>query len=343
MPLDERRWKKNLQIIFYFFTLAFFAICKRYFYFLRIAKLLNALAVRNVPRFLIFTLIFQCFIFATLFTNERHFCGIFIANITNGMNLRDLIIIYLACGAPFGVYYFLQNRNRIETKLLWLKSLVRFVFWIPFAVRMVARKSVFTNLYKKGFDKHTDSDAKREAEIEAIKKFYENILSKTDFRFSVYEFREIFDRYTGLSLEIEAERDKISEAEKEIFRITNHANKNLAAVCLHRRNRERLFFHQKLARRDFFELLAKFFEKSDAPQIAFDETVKLTSLLNDSEALPALENISKNFLQTLPAQTVKIKGNEIWNPEKHKPQHDTKISTNLQPLTAATANSSGKD
>jgi hypothetical protein len=258
------------------------------------------------------------------------------------MNLRDLFIIYLACGAPFGVYYFLQNRNHLETKILWLKSLFRFVFWIPFAIRLVARKSLFTNLYTNRFDKSLNSDAIKEFEIEEIKKSFENILPIIDFKLSIYEFREIFDRYVGLSLEIQSGDEGFSEPEMEIFRITNHTNKKLAEVCLHRRNRKRLTFHQKLARRDFFEILGKFVDKTKDPQNLFDQAAKLAALLNDFEAQKMIGNISKESLQSQERQHVRNLENELWNSENHKPLTENKISTNLQVLTA-TANLSNKD
>jgi len=258
------------------------------------------------------------------------------------MNLRDLFIIYLACGAPFGVYYFLQNRNHLETNILWLKSLLRFVFWIPFAVQMVARKSLFTNLYAYRFDKSANSDAKKEIEIEEIKKLFENAFAEKDLSLSIYEFREIFDRYVGLSVEIQTENEEFSQSETEIFRITNHSNKNLAEICLHRRNRKRLSFHQKLARRDFFEIFKRIFDKSSEPQTLFDKASKLADLINDSEAKEILEKFSEESLQTQEKQNVRNLEKELWNSEKHKPLTEKKISTNLQALTA-TANLSNKD
>lgn len=261
------------------------------------------------------------------------------------MNLRDLFIIYLACGAPFGVYYFLQNRNHLETKILWLKSLLRFVIWIPFAIRMVARKSLFTNLYANRFDKTSDSDAKKEIEIEEIKKYFENAFSEKGISSSIYEFREIFDRYVGLSMEIQSENEELSPSETEIFRITNHTNKKLAEICLHRRNRKRLSFHQKLARRDFFEIFKRIFDNSPAAQSLFNNVLKLVALLNDFEAQKLIENISKESLQTQEKQNVINLEKELWNSEKHKPLTENKISTNLQVLTTATAaaNLSNKD
>jgi uncharacterized protein YozE (UPF0346 family) len=268
--------------------------------------------------------------------------GIYVAKTTRGMNLPDLLIMYLACGAPFGVYYFLQNRNRTETRILWLKSLFRFIFWIPFAVRLVARTSFLTNLYNLGFVSSDESDLKNERDIEEIRKYFEKKFAETDFTFSIYEFREIFDRYVGLSVEIRSAGVESSAAENEFYRITNHNNKKLGAACLNRRNRTRLSFHQKLARRDFFEIVGKFFDQSRESAPFFAEAVKLTRLVHDFEAQQLFENLSAQTLQTPENRNVRKLEKEIWNSGKHKSPIDNTISTNLRPLTA-TANLSNKD
>lgn len=258
------------------------------------------------------------------------------------MNLRDLFIIYLACGAPFGVYYFLQNRNRAETKILWLKTLIRFVVWIPFALQMVARSSLMTKLYNFSFDRTSEADAKKEREIEEIKKLFEGILLENKISLSIYEFREVFQRYIGLSLEIQNENQEISPAEREIFRITDHTNKNLAEICLNRRNRKRLSFHHKLARRDFFEIFKTFLEHASESTLLFQQAFKLSVLLGDSEIRNQIENLSNETLQTQSKEIVKKPENELWKSDKHKPLTDARISTNLQAMTAR-ANLSGKD
>ncbi len=258
------------------------------------------------------------------------------------MNLRDLLIIYLACGAPFGVYYFLQNRNLLESKFLWLKSLLRFVFWIPFALKLVARKSFFTKLYTDGFDKSFVLDAEKEFEIERIKKKFENVLVETKFELSIYEFREIFERYVGLTLEMQTDNSQAASTEKEIFRITNHTNKNLAEICLNRRNRNRLSFHQKLAKGDFFEVFDKFVNKSDEPQNLFAEAMKLLRLLNDFEAQAELEELSKETLQTQEKAIVNNLENDLWKSEKQKLLAANRITSNMQ-IMSVTGNLSKKD
>jgi hypothetical protein len=258
------------------------------------------------------------------------------------MNLPDLLIIYLACGAPYGVYYFLQNRDQPLTAILWLNSLLRFVFWIPFALQMVARTSLIANLYENGFDKSNGSDAEKERKIEEIKRFLEKKVSQNKLSPSIFEFREVFDRYVGLSVEVQNTVEEISLGEKEIFRLTDHTNKKLGEICLNRRNRLRLVFHQKLARRDFFEICRKLFEISPDWPKTIDQAVRLAALLNDFEARRMFENLSSESLQSAAPANVKNVEQEIWNSDKHKPLTETQISTNLQALTA-TMKLPGKD
>jgi hypothetical protein len=66
------------------------------------------------------------------------------------MNLTDFLIIYFACGAPFGVYYFLQNRSDSVSSKLWLNAFFTFAFWIPIAFRLL-RNNKFLNK-SVGFD-----------------------------------------------------------------------------------------------------------------------------------------------------------------------------------------------
>lgn len=258
------------------------------------------------------------------------------------MNLRDIIIIYLASGAPFGVYYFLQNRNFLEIKLLLIKSLLRFIFWIPFAFQLVARKSFFTNFFKKVFDRTSISDAHIEFEIERIKKLSENLLLESKFQLSIYEFREVFERYVGLTLEIQIENSEIEQSEKEIFRITNHTNKKLAEKCLNRRNRKRLAIHQKLARRDFFEVFEQIVNHSEEPQTLMVEANNLFRLLPDLEAQANLEMITKDSLQTPKRSIVNRLEKGLWNSEKQKLSPANQISSNMQIMTA-NVNLSKKD
>lgn len=244
------------------------------------------------------------------------------------MNLTDFLIIYLACGAPFGVYYFLQNRRRKQSSLFWIKTIFAFVLWLPFALQLLLKK--FNS------DRSQFLTINKERSIFSIQKKIEAILLETDSQISIYNFREVFERYIGLTSAIRDENNKPSDAQKEIFRISKNSNIELAAICQHRRNRERLFFHHTLARQDFLSIIAKMFESiSDKKKIG-NLSVEFVKLLNDSEAENALEKIFTTASQTAKDSTVKHLEKDLWNPELQKPLPVNPISTRFQTMTART-------
>ncbi|MEO6588731.1 MAG: hypothetical protein ABIP06_05335, partial [Pyrinomonadaceae bacterium] len=66
------------------------------------------------------------------------------------MNLFDAIIIYLACGAPFGVYYFVNHR--LLNNRVFFKTVLILLCWLPFAIllfqRHITKKLPAENLLK---------------------------------------------------------------------------------------------------------------------------------------------------------------------------------------------------
>lgn len=258
------------------------------------------------------------------------------------MNLFDFIIIYLACGAPFGVYYFLQNRNLPNNKFFFLKIVFNFVCWIPFAVSLISKKNFFSNLFDYKFDHKVVLDAERETEIFSIKRFYEIELFEKFSQFSIFEFREVFDRYVGLTLEANSSNQEIADSVRDFYQISESPNKKLAENCLQRRNRQRLFFHQTLARNDFWELIGKIFNNSQNRAEIFDKSSHLIELLKDSESNFFLQRLSAKGLQTLENDYVSETENELWKTEQQQPIPAQPISVNIKALTA-TMNLSNKD
>jgi hypothetical protein len=258
------------------------------------------------------------------------------------MNWNDLIIIYLSCGAPFAVYYFLQNRNLNDNRIFYLKLLFRFLFWIPEAFRLVARRRLLTKFYNFEFDAGAESDAELEKEIYAIQKHFEFSLSKFKSEVSIYTFREVFERYTGLTREIMSSSVNRIPSGTEIFSISGHENRKLGEICLDRRNRRKLVFHQRQARLDFFRILDRLLAPPTENRTVAARAAKLFSLLHDFEANKMLSDLSNQGLQTEKQSSVSQTETDLWNAEKQKPSPANQLSTNLQPLTA-TMNLSGKD
>lgn len=251
--------------------------------------------------------------------------GTTIATLQFVINLTDLFIIYLACGAPFGVYYFLRNRTQSDLKLLWLKTFLNFLFWIPLAIFLV-RQINLLKILSTGFDKVAEADADREKNINLIQKEIEKILMKSDTPISIYEFRETIERYIGLTL-AELNDDKIiAEHEREIFRIAPTKNIERGSICLNRRNRKRLSLHQTEARRDFLQLTERILKGSFEKVELRLWSLELAGLANDLEANIELEKIFDGSLQTGERHNVKNLEKDLWKPEIQKPLPAKRIS-----------------
>jgi len=245
------------------------------------------------------------------------------------MNLIDLIIIYLACGAPLAVYYFLHNR-RTETRshLLRLKTIFIFFFWLPFAFYLVRQ---FINF------KFAQAKTGQTEIFYSIQKQIEKILLESELKISIYEFREIVERYIGLTLASQYAAAQSLPQEAEIYRAIQAKNIELASICFGRRNRKRLLFHQTEARKDFLRFIEKLSEfGADQTKLA-DSSFKVVQMLNDLEAYESLENIFAAALQTDRRKSVKRLEKDLWKPvETRKPQPAKSVPIHLSNMIATT-------
>ncbi len=237
------------------------------------------------------------------------------------MNFNDLLIIYLACGAPFGVYYFFDNRNSLPQNRLWLRAFSVFLFWIPFALLILVRNKKSPKAYVKEFAEIPVLDAEPENKIFTIQKEFEKILLKSNLIISIYEFREVAERYIGLTLakqndEHNTERER---KESEIFKISSSENYKLSSICYYRRNRNRLSFHQKNARRDFLKVLEQLLSATSDKKSLDDLFYEFANLLKDEKAQKAHLQMFGNFQQTNQNPNVKYPENEQWKTETRKP------------------------
>jgi hypothetical protein len=252
------------------------------------------------------------------------------------VNIFDAIIIYLACGAPFGVYYFLHHRDKLMAGNLTLKALVEWVIWPASAVKMIGRSRLFSGRYKTNFDPLPELDAGKDEKVCEIQKSLEQIFFEglAPAEISIYAFREVFDRYAGLSLALRGGGDLSGVPHAEIFRAADHGNVELASICLNRRNRSLLVIHQTHAREDFIETLDRL---AGSPSERTDTWIlvnELAVVLNDIEAIGAIDKIFTGTPQTRRAGRVKERGEVLWKPGKLKQLPTDQAALNLQPLPA---------
>ena len=248
------------------------------------------------------------------------------------MNLIDFIIIYLACGTPFGMYHFIDNRKSDSHRL---KSLFTVFVWIPYAIRLLREK--FTGRFSNPNAGELEFVAlENEAVLEKTKKELERVLVKNIEIFSTFEFRETIERYIGLTIANRIENQNPTDKEKDLFQISGSDSKILAAKCLHRRNLKLLSFHHSLARKDFLKFVFKYKDViSDAEKIYY-LLFKFIRLLQDDEAENLIKNNFAFVAQSAKDMTVTDLEKEIWTPEIHKPPLAKPIASPLKAMTAPT-------
>lgn len=274
------------------------------------------------------------------------------------MSALEIFIVYLSCGAPFGVHFYFQNRGRQRPAIVFLKSFLTVVVWIPYAVRLL-NANITKKIFINNFDKKQDSDSRRLERLDEIEKRLVRIFTQAGAGLSVFEIREVVERYAGLSLALNKEENYAAaadgvggdndsgESESEFLIASNHQNVRLGTKCLLRRNRLRLEFHQTLARNDFLKLMSAF---PPAEMKKLSPTVgEFVTLLNDAEGFEAIENLCARASQIEQDRSVtKTETAAVWKFREHKPLTEKIISAHLTPhrkpeTLTATANSSSRD
>lgn len=161
------------------------------------------------------------------------------------MNLIDLLIIYFACGAPFGVYQFTNVQTSLNAKVLWQ------IFWhigcwpVFAALALKERISIGRHKTASLVDRRTDF----------IRSEIEHLVFDGESVSTILDFREILFRYAGL---LQATNVIVpADSAGELFYFGNTENKALSSACLARRNRRKLAFHQSIARNEFTDMMSE--------------------------------------------------------------------------------------
>lgn len=192
------------------------------------------------------------------------------------MEIKELLIIYLAAGAPFAVYYFFRHRRDSNRLRFSLNLLLRFFVWFPYA--LLATHQFLTQKLKKIFTRGLRSSTNKvlTQKDDLLREFISCYQSREFF-----EAKEIVERYVALT---EAKNNFAAETarrENELFRIALQQNTKLAARCLHRKNREQVWRHQAQAQNDFYNLCSK----NDGKKLVYGKicltALALAKLLND--------------------------------------------------------------
>ncbi len=215
------------------------------------------------------------------------------------MNVLDLIIIYLACGSPFAVFQA-TNREKGKAGVNWMRVLGSFLLWPSFAAVLLAGR-IFANesRRKADFQNHLE-DLRLEFERSA---FAGGSIS------SLFEFRETFYRFAGLSEAVNEVHASSSNA--EIFEISGHNNKSLASRCLARRNAAKVSFHRSAAREEFFQMITQLKEGGVDRVNVIELATELADHLKDKAAADVFQSIS-SARQPLNGELTSGLEKEVW-------------------------------
>jgi hypothetical protein len=128
---------------------------------------------------------------------------------------------------------------------------------------------------------------------------------------SILEFREVFERYVGLTAEMLAGDCEVGSPFAEISQHSQE-NSKLNGICLNRRNRRQLEFHQIRARNDFLTFAAELSGEFE------HLVIELSSLLLDSEGLEALKIDQISASQSEAEPPVNSLESEVWPSKAHR-------------------------
>lgn len=189
--------------------------------------------------------------------------------------LLNLLVIHFAFGSPFGVYQITRGGSARSARSAATVA-AYFVLWPIFAVGFV-RDWLITNF------KTPETDL--EQKISDIRTQIEYLAFSSSSTTSVFEFREVFARFTGLSMTLM--QDELIVSAKDLLKVSGNKNVSPASACLARRNGRKLLFHRERARAEFVELISGLAEQSNNDEV-IELSMQLSDLVGDRQIAAAL-------------------------------------------------------
>jgi len=231
------------------------------------------------------------------------------------MTVTDILIIYLAFGAPIAVYKYLQYRDARFVRRC-LIAVGTFLFWIPAAVR-IGYLYISNAYFGTAFVSPVDSDSS-EMLISDLRENVRSELVRMGAGVGMHDARETVDRYVGLAGAVRSGVALGGAAHQNLFEAAGRKDSGIGIHCMKIRNRRRLERHHNQSRKEFLKLF------TDAPDSskhnsAMKTALKLARQLDDSETFEQLRELM-------------IDKAEVWNTESKQQTQ----SANVVPAIIAT-------
>lgn len=169
------------------------------------------------------------------------------------MSLIELTIIYVSCGSPFAVERLLSSKRSNEVQAVTL-SLLHLLLWPAFLLIKLIRVIDSRHVSQKDDANSTLTD--RSNYFVETHRDLTVLLSDPAGRRPSLNIKDLLERYSGLALLSTTSLNISSIPAPEFARISNHPLPELAARCLHRRNKIVIKRHLAAAREEFLEVVA---------------------------------------------------------------------------------------
>lgn len=228
------------------------------------------------------------------------------------MTIFDAIIIYLAIGSAFGAHRYFREQD-VPYRHRIAAALYHFVFWIPNLIRSFGKSLLADRTVSQKANAGSAEPLKTNLRIEQIRTEIETLLTKNGNPVSIFDLREVLDRYVGLHSLSEFDENSMSASvpKETIFELAGHNNSETAVRCVNRRNRNRISFHQRIAANDFLDLINKISGGDVHQHRLLELSHELAVLINDADTA---DELLASFSGSRDLQQ--------WNDQPHMIRHE---------------------
>jgi len=231
------------------------------------------------------------------------------------VSIADPLIIYLAIGSPIAVHHLLKRRQAYSFRGIFRVILV-WLLWPVYSIWLLkGSRTPRTSRISYSPD-YTSLDAPTAKRVDELRFSMERLVTQKMPEQSILEFREVFERYVGLTAETIAEPSEAASPFAEVT-VNDKENAKLNAICLNRRNRRQLEFHQIRARNDFLDFadgMSDGIEDSEFEHLA----IELTTLLLDGDGIEILKIDQIAAEQSEAGPSVIGLESEVWPSKAHR-------------------------
>ena len=232
------------------------------------------------------------------------------------MRISDAIIIYLAIGSPFAVHYFFK----FPSNHTWnhpLRAILVLFLWPFYSIWLTLCVKLTKHDCSSNSPQSNTLDARLDKKVDEIAAALEMFLQDSLPDMALFEFREIIDRYVGLSVTVRSDRQEKTWTLGQIFEGSTE-NRELNSICINRRNRNTLESHRNRASLDFLTLVLKAIDFDGGDSAFVRSALELSRVISDGDACRKIEKLVAGAGQTQVEIAVKTVEREVWHSQTPK-------------------------